>query len=131
MRASACSNFAFDEELVSRQIMARVRPYERAEDERTVNRAAFTEEETRRIIDACTPRETALIGLLTFGGPRPGEVYALDCEAVDLADLDKATVTIKRSWDHRGNKFVYPKTRAGRRVLPDLALAGASPESAD
>jgi integrase len=40
---------------------------------------------------------------------------ALDWPAVDL---EAGSVTVLRSWDHRGRKFVEPKTRACSRVVP-------------
>lgn len=48
-------------------------------------------------------------------GARPGEVYALDWSAIDL---EAGCARIVRSWDHRGGKFVEPKTKAGTRVVP-------------
>jgi integrase len=110
--------FAFDSEIVSRPVMRRVKPLPRVKGERRVNRGAFTEAEVRSIIANANPAELALIGLLTFGGARPGEVYALDCDALTLAPLDSARVRIERSWDHRGGKFVEPKTTAGIRTIP-------------
>ncbi len=46
---------------------------------------------------------------------RPGEAYALDWSFVDLTS---GCGYIARSWDHRGQKFVKPKTKAGERVVP-------------
>jgi integrase len=110
--------FAFDSEIVSRPVMRRVKPLPRVKGEQRVKRDAFTEDEVRRILGAANPSELALIGLLTFGGARPGEMYALDCDVLTLAPLDTATVRIERSWDHRGGKFVEPKTTAGIRTIP-------------
>jgi len=95
--------------------MQRFRPYEGGQSERHVKRDAFSESEVRTILAAARPHERALIGLLSFTGLRPGEAYALDWEHVDLAS---GCARIVRSWDHRGRKFVQPKTKAGARVVP-------------
>ena len=33
-------------------------------------------------------------------------------------DLEAGCARVIRSWDHRGGKFVEPKTKAGARVVP-------------
>lgn len=107
--------FALESELVDRNVMQRFRPFERVKGERRANRGAFTEAEVRAILEAAKPRERALIGMLCFTGMRPGEVYALDWQSVDL---DGNRLEVRRSWDHRGRLFVDPKTEAGNRAVP-------------
>ena len=80
-----------------------------------MKRDVFSEAEVQAIIGAARPHERALIGLLCLTGMRPGEAYALDWSDVDLM---AGAVRIVRSWDHRGCKFVEPKTKAGQRVVP-------------
>jgi len=93
--------------------MARFRPYEGGASTR--QRDAFTESEVQATLAEARPLERALIGLLCFTGLRPGEAYALDWSAVDL---EGGSLRVERSWDHRGRKFVEPKTKAGVRVVP-------------
>ena len=50
---------------------------------------------------------------------RPGEAYAL--RWLDL-DLEDGAARIARSWDHRGQLFVEPKTQAGVRSLDMYSL---------
>src|SRR4029077_5479626 len=107
--------FALERELLERNVMQRFRPYEGGKDERHVMRDAFSESEVQAIIAAARPQERALIGLLCLSGLRPGEAYALDWSAVDL---EAGCLRVGRSWDHRGGKFVEPKTAAGVRVVP-------------
>jgi integrase len=107
--------FALERELVERNVCQRFRPYEGAKAERHVSRDAFTEAELQALLEAARPHERALIGLLGLTGLRPGEAYALDWSAVDLA---AGALRVVRSWDHRGRKFVEPKTAAGVRVVP-------------
>jgi integrase len=107
--------FALERELVERNVMQRFRPFEGGKDERHVSREAFSESEVQAIMAAARPGERALIGLLCFAGLRPGEAYALDWSAVDL---EAGCLTVLRSWDHRGAKFVEPKTKAGNRKIP-------------
>jgi integrase len=110
--------FALERELIERNVMQRFRPFEGGNGERRVKRGAFTEAEVQAILAAAKPQERALIGLLCFTGLRPGEAYALDWSAVDLA---AGNLRVVRSWDYRGGQFVAPKTEAGVRVVP---LAG-------
>jgi integrase len=105
--------FALERELVERNVMQRFRPYEGGKSTR--QRDAFTESEVQAILAAARPHERALIGLLCFTGLRPAEAYALDWSDVDLS---AGCARIVRSWDHRGRKFVEPKTKAGVRVVP-------------
>jgi integrase len=107
--------FALERELVERNVMQRFRPFEGGKDERHVNRGAFSESEVQAILESARPQERALIGLLCFTGLRPGEAYGLDWSAVDL---EAGKLSVRRSWDHRGGKFVEPKTRAGIRTVP-------------
>jgi len=107
--------FALERELVERNVMQRFRPFEGGKDEPHVNRGAFSEVEVQAILAAARPNERALIGLLCLTGLRPGEAYALDWSAVDL---QAGSVRVLRSWDHRGQTFVAPKTKAGERVVP-------------
>jgi integrase len=107
--------FALERELVERNVMQRFRPFEGGKNERHVSREAFSESEVQAIMAAARPHERALIGLLCFTGLRPGEAYALDWAAVDL---ESGCLSVLRSWDHRGAKFVEPKTKAGARKIP-------------
>ncbi len=106
--------FALERELVERNVMQRFRPFE-GKPERRGSRDAFSEGEVQALIAAAKPQERALIGLLCLAGLRPGEAYALDWSAVDL---EAGCLRVIRSWDHRGGKFVAPKTAAGVRVVP-------------
>jgi integrase len=107
--------FALERELIERNVMQRFRPFEGGKSERHVSRGAFSEAEVQAVIAAARPHERALIGLLCFTGLRPGEAYALDWSAIDL---EAGCLRVLRSWDHRGGKFVEPKTAAGVRVVP-------------
>jgi integrase len=107
--------FALERELVERNVMQRFRPFEGGKNERHVSRGAFSEGEIQAIMAAARPQDRVLIGLLCFTGLRPGEAYALDWSAVDL---EAGCLRVLRSWDHRGGKFVEPKTAAGVRVVP-------------
>jgi integrase len=107
--------FALERELIERNVMQRFRPFEGGKDELHVKRGAFSEAEVRAILGAASPLEKVIIGLLCFTGLRPGELYALDWSAVDL---ERGSLAVLRSWDHRGKKFVEPKTQAGIRVVP-------------
>jgi integrase len=107
--------FALERELVERNVMQRFRPFEGGKNERHVSRGAFSESEIQAIVGAARPQDRVLIGLLCFTGLRPGEAYALDWSAVDL---ESGCLRVLRSWDHRGQKFVEPKTAAGVRVVP-------------
>jgi hypothetical protein len=42
------------------------------------------------------------------------------CSRTDMETLDLVAgcARVVRSWDHRGRKFVEPKTKAGARVVP-------------
>jgi integrase len=107
--------FALERELVERNVMQRFRPFEGGKSEWHVSRGAFSESEVQAIMTEARPHERALIGLLCFTGLRPGEAYALDWSAVDLG---AGCLRVLRSWDHRGRKFVEPKTAAGIRAVP-------------
>jgi integrase len=116
--AKTVLNFALDQELVERNVLARFRRYQRDQNdknERRAQRGAFSEVEARQSLAAARPKERALIALLCFTGIRPGEAFALDWSAVDL---EAGSLRILRSWDHRGGKFVEPKTAAGHRRIP-------------
>ena len=115
--AKTVLNFALAQELVERNALARFRRYQRDQNdtsERRAQRGAFSEAEVRQLLAAARPNERALIALLCVTGIRPGEAFALDWSAVDL---EAGTLHIGRSWDHRGGKFVEPKTAAGHRVI--------------
>jgi integrase len=107
--------FALERELIERNPLARFRPFEGGKDERHVARDAFSESELQALMAAARPHERALIGLLCFTGMRPGEAYALDWSAVDL---EHGAARVLRSWDHKGQTFNAPKTKAGERVVP-------------
>lgn len=114
--AKTILNFAVDRELTERNVLTRFKPYERDPNanEPEAHRGAFSEPEVRQLLAAATPFERALIGVLCFGGLRPGEVYALDWSCVDL---EGGSLQVERSWDHLGRKFVQPKTKAGQRTV--------------
>jgi integrase len=105
-----------DLEVIERNVLLRFKQYESGGGK--VNRAAFTEDEVQRLLGAARPHERALIGLLCFTGARPGEVYALRWQDVDL---QAGSATITRTWDWRGKTFTAPKTQAGNRTV---ALSG-------
>ncbi len=116
--AKTILNFALDQELVERNVLARFRPYTRDRTDKTERRAqrgAFSEAEVRQLLAAAKPSERALVALLCFTGIRPGEAFALDWSAVDL---EAGSLRIERSWDHRGRRFAEPKTKAGFRCIP-------------
>lgn len=85
--------------------------------ERTVNRGIFSESELQAIFAAATLFERALMGVLGFTGPRPGEAYALEWTEVYL-DVERPYFRIVRSWCSKGFKFYKPKTEAGLRTVP-------------
>ena len=105
--------FCVERELIERNVLQRFRPYEGGKSMR--QRDAFTEAELQALLGAGRPHERALVGLLCFTGLRPAEAFALDWSAVDL---EGGQLAVTRSWDHRGAKFVEPKTKAGARVVP-------------
>lgn len=110
--------FALDREFIERNPVARLKPWPKKsgpDNERHVARDAFTEDELRALITAAEPVERTLVMLLAFTGMRPAEVYALGWEHVDL---DAGAIRVERSWDHRGRKFVPPKTKSGTRTFP-------------
>ena len=111
---------AADLEVVERNVLLRVKPYERTEASpgKRVNRAAFTEEEVQKLLGAARPHERALIGLLCFTGIRPGEALALQWKH---ADLTAGAARICRTWDPRGRVFTPPKTEAGNRTVAGSA----------
>ena len=111
--AKAILFFAFECELVDRNVAQRLRLYERVDGERKASRGAFTEAEVQALLAAARPHERVLIGLLCFTGLRPGEAYALDWAQVNL---DAGSLAVVRSWD--GKQFQKPKTAAGERVVP-------------
>ena len=116
--AKTLLNFALDQELTERNPLARYRPYQRDRNdssERRVKRGAFSEAEVRQLLAVARPFERALIAVLCFCGARPGEIYALHWSEVNL---EAGSLRIERSWDHKGRKFVEPKTRAGNRTVP-------------
>jgi len=112
--------FALERELVERNLLQRFRPYPASQGERGVARGAFSEAEVRAIIAAAEPGERALIGVPALAGLRPGEAYATDWAD---ADLKAGVLHVRRSWDHRGSKFVEPKTSAGQRCAPPVGVA--------
>jgi integrase len=107
--------FSVERELIERKVLARFKPFESREGERRVSRDSFSEEEIRALLAAARPHEQAFIGVLSFAGLWPGELHALDWSALDH-EAGKLTVT--RSWDCRGCRFVPSKTNAGQRVVP-------------
>jgi integrase len=105
--------YALEAELVERNVLQRFRPFEGGKQH--VKRDAFTETEVRALLGAAHPVEMALIGLLCFAGLRPGELYALEWQNLDL---EIGCARIVRSWDSQGKVFNPPKTKAGIRVVP-------------
>lgn len=91
------------------------KPFDRKGDGRRAKRDAFTREEIAAIRAVAKGRERVFFDFLVSTGIRPGELYTLDWSCVDL---EAGTVRIEPNWDHRGRKFVEPKTKAGARVVP-------------
>jgi integrase len=106
---------AVERELVERNVMQRFRPYEGGKSERHVKRGAFSEAQIQALLGAAKPEERAAIALMCFTGMRPGEMFALDWECVDL---EAGSLSVARSWDSRSQQFVPPKTKAGERTIP-------------
>jgi integrase len=105
-------------EVLDRNIMLRFKPFEGINPKapnRRVNRGAYREDEVRALFAAARASERALIGFQFLTGARPGEAYALRWSDVDLTS---GNARIHRSWDHRSQTFVMPKTRAGKRTVP-------------
>jgi integrase len=112
--------YALGEELVERNVMHRFDLIQGGEDERHVVRQPFTVEEIAAIRAAAKGRERLFFDILVATGLRPAELYALAWEAIDL---QRGALRVERSWDHRGKKFVDPKTTSGRRevrLVPEL-----------
>jgi integrase len=112
--------FALERELIERNPLQRFHRYQRTATDTgpQVKRDAYSEAEVRALLAQAQGYERPLVGLLVLAGLCPGEVYAL--RACDV-DLDGGAVRIAWSWDHRGNIFTEPKTKAGVRTAP---LAG-------
>jgi hypothetical protein len=77
--AKTIFTYAFDLEYVTSNVMQRYPKLQRVEGETKANRGVFTEAELQAIFATASAFELALFGTLSMTGPRPGEIYALDC----------------------------------------------------
>jgi integrase len=75
-------------------------------------------EEAARLIAALPPSDRALWATAMYAGLRRGELQALRCTAIDLAN---STIRVERSWDQYEG-VIEPKSSHGTRTLPLLAI---------
>ena len=76
-------------------------------------------EEARQLIGALPPDDRAIWATALYAGLRRGELMALRWEDVDL---DGRRIRVARSWDVKEAAFVAPKSAAGARSVPMLAV---------
>ena len=77
--------------------------------------------EVRALLAALLPTDRAALGLAVYAGLRLGEVVALRWQDIDM---EARTLRVDRAWDAQAGKYVDPKSRAGRRIVPIMdALA--------
>jgi integrase len=74
--------------------------------------------EAKKLIGALLPKDQAVWATAFYAGLRAGELRALRCEDVDLAE---GFIRVRRSWDPLAGP-VEPKSRAGRRDVPITAV---------
>jgi integrase len=105
-------------EVCDRNALARFKPYKAGPTDRRARRSAFTEIELQALLAEAKPHERPLVGMLALCGLRPGELFALRWQDVDLT---AGSAHIARSYDWRGKVFKVPKTAASVRTV---ALSG-------
>ncbi len=105
-------------EVLDRNVLARFKPYRAGTTDRRARRGTFTETELQALLAAAKPHERPLVGMLALCGLRPGELFALRWQDVDLT---AGSAGISRSYDWRARQFKAPKTAAGVRTV---ALSG-------
>ena len=112
---SAALNQALDDGIISSNPAARVKKAARRGRRPML---ALSHEEASRLISASEgTRDEALIVVALRTGMRQGELAALCWEDVDLADPDKAAITVRRSADTRTRTRVSTtKTGEERRI---------------
>jgi integrase len=76
-------------------------------------------DEARQLIAALPPDDRAIWATALYAGLRRGELMALGWEDVDL---DARRIRVARSWDVKEAAFVAPKSAAGSRSVPMLAV---------
>ncbi len=75
--------------------------------------------EAERLLAALPARDRPLWATAIYAGLRAGELEALAWECVDLAS---GVIRVERSFDRGSKTYVSPKSRAGRRRVPILAV---------
>lgn len=75
-------------------------------------------EQAAKLLEALPTHDRALWGTALYAGVRRGELMAMRWEDVDLAT---GVVRVEASYDPAARKFVEPKSRSGRRVVPMAA----------
>lgn len=76
-------------------------------------------EEALRLISAAPARDQAVWATALYAGLRRGELMALRFEDVDF---DGRRIHVSRSWDIKEGRTVSPKSTAGERTVPMLAV---------
>jgi integrase len=79
-------------------------------------------EEARELIAALPPQDRAIWATALYAGLRRGELMALRWDDVDL---EGRRIRVARSWDVKEGLFVAPKSAAGDRSMPMLAVLRA------
>lgn len=112
---SVALNQALDDGLIPSNPAARVK--KAAATGESPMRALSSEEASRLISTAEGTRDEALITLALRTGMRQGELAALRWEDLDLSDVERGTVTVRRSADTRARtRISTTKTGEERRV---------------
>jgi integrase len=76
-------------------------------------------EEARELIATLPPRDRAIWATALYAGLRRGELMALQWDDVDLGGR---RIRVARSWDAKDRVVVAPKSAAGARSVPMLAV---------